>query len=109
MFQCEMAVEAPDGSPIFQKRHNRIDLPGTDEAYKQENDMLAMLYRRHVEFAVGHGIGVHADVVPDDPNQAVQALVTVVPSYEIPKTTPPTVEDAESTRPSPSWRGWSST
>ena len=54
MFQCEMAVEASDGSPVFQKRHNRIDLPGTDEAYKQENEMLAMLYRRHVEFAVGH-------------------------------------------------------
>ena len=64
MFQCEMAVEAPDGSPVFHKRLNRIDLTGTDEAYKQENEMLAMLYRRHVEFAVGHGIGVHVDVDP---------------------------------------------
>jgi hypothetical protein len=33
MFQCEMAVEAPDGSPVFQKRLSRIDLPGTDDAY----------------------------------------------------------------------------
>ena len=55
MFQCELAVEAPDGSPVFHKRFTRIDLTGTDEAYKQEAEMLAMLYRRHVEFAVGHG------------------------------------------------------
>ena len=95
MFQCELAVEAPDGSSVFHKRFSRIDLTGTDEAYKQEADMLAMLYRRHVEFAVGHGIGVHADVDPTDPNQAVRITTRVVPSYEIPKTTPPTVDDAE--------------
>ena len=95
MFQCEMTVEAPDGSHIFQKRLNRIDLPGTDEAYKQENEMLAMLYRSHVEFAVGHNIAVHADVDPDDPNRAMRLSSRSVPSYEIPKTTPPTIEDAD--------------
>ena len=95
MFQCEMAVEAPDGSPIFQKRLSRIDLPGTDEAYKQENEMLAMLYRRHVEFAVGHNIAVHADMDPSNPNRAIRLSSRAVPSYEIPKTTPPTIEDAD--------------
>ena len=54
MFQCGLAVEAPDGSPSFHKRFTRIDLEGTDEAYKQEAEMLAMVYRRHGEFAVGH-------------------------------------------------------
>jgi hypothetical protein len=57
--------------------------------------MLAMLYRRHVEFAVGHNIAVHADVDPSDPNRAVRLSSRSVPSYEIPKTTPPTIEDAE--------------
>ncbi len=95
MFQCEMAVEAPDGSPIFQNRLSRIDLLGTDPLYKQENDMLAMLYRRHVEFAVGHNIAVHADVDPDDPNRAVRLSSRAVPSYEIPKATPPTIEDTD--------------
>ena len=66
MFQCQMAVEASDGSSIFQNRLKRIDLPGTNDAYKQENEMLAMLYRRHVKFAVGHNIAVHADVDPSD-------------------------------------------
>ena len=89
MFQCEMAVEAPDGSPIFQKRLSRIDLPGTDEAYKQENDLLAMLYRRHVEFAVGHGIGVHVDVAPR-PEPCRPALARASPATRSPRPRPPT-------------------
>ena len=95
MFQCELAVEAPDGSSVFHKRFSRIDLTGTDEAYKQEADMLAMVYRRHVEFAVGHGTAVHADLDPTDPNRAVRITTRAIPSYEIPRTTPPTVEDAD--------------
>jgi hypothetical protein len=90
-----MEVEAPNGSPIFNKRLSHMDLPGTDEAYKQENDMLAMLYRRHVEFAVGHGVAVHSDVDPDNPNRAVRITSRAIPSYEVPKTTPPTVADAD--------------
>ena len=61
-----------------------IDLAGTDVAVKAENDLLAMLYRRQVEFAVGHGVGVHVDVSPD-PNQAVRVRTKVVPSYEVPE------------------------
>lgn len=95
MFQCEMEVEASDGASIFQKRMNRIELPGTDESFKRENEMLAMLYRRHVEFAVGHGVAVHADVDPADVNRATKIVTRVVPNYEVPKTTPPTVEDAD--------------
>ncbi|MCD0459558.1 DISARM system helicase DrmA [Roseiconus lacunae] len=95
MFQCEMEVAAPDGSAIFHKRQSRIDLPGTDEAFKRENDMLSMLYRRHVEFAVGHGVAVHAEVAPNDTNRAVRISSRAVPSYEVPKTTPPTVDDAD--------------
>ncbi len=94
MFQCEMVVEATDSSAIFHKRQNRLDLPGTDEAFKQENEMLAMLYRHHVEFGVGHNIAVHSDVDPDNPNRAVRLSSRSVPTYEIPKTTPPTIDDA---------------
>ena len=61
---------------------------------KAENDLLAMLYRRHVEFAVGHGIGVHVDVSPD-PNHAVRVRTKIIPTYEVPRTTPPRPDDAE--------------
>ena len=87
-------AEGVDGAAVIHKRHTILELSGTDPAVKAENDLLAMLYRRHVEFAVGHGIGVHVDVSPD-PNHAVRVRTKVVPSYEIPKTTPPRPEDAE--------------
>ena len=56
--------------------------------------MLAMVYRRHVEFAVGHGTAIHADLDPTDPNRCRRITTRAIPSYEVPKTTPPTVEDA---------------
>jgi len=95
VFQPELTVEAADGLAVFQKKLGRVDLANTDPTVKAENDMLAMLYRRHVEFAVGHGVGVHVDASPDDPTRAVRIATRVVPSYEIPKTTPPRPEDAQ--------------
>lgn len=94
VFQPELMVEGIGGAPVLHKRHTILELTGTDPAVKAENDLLAMLYRRHVEFAVGHGIGVHVDVSPD-PNYAVRVRTRVVPTYEVPKTTPPTPADAE--------------
>jgi hypothetical protein len=94
VFQPELVVEAPDGAALFQKKHSQIELSGTDPIVKAENNTLAMLYRSHVEFAVGHGIGVHVDVSPD-PNRALRVRTKTVPSYEVPHTTPPRPEDAE--------------
>ena len=94
VFQPELMAEGVDGAAVIHKRHTILEFSGTDPAVKAENDLLAMLYRRHVEFAVGHGIGVHVDVSPD-PNHAVRVCTRVVPSYEIPRTTPPRPEDAE--------------
>jgi hypothetical protein len=94
VFQPELMAEGVNGAAVLHKRHTILELSGTDPAVKAENDLLAMLYRRHVEFAVGHGIGVHVDVSPD-PNHAVRVRTRVVPTYEVPKTTPPTPADAE--------------
>lgn len=94
IFQPELMAAGIGGAPIIHKRHTIVELTGTDPAVKAENDLLSMLYRRHVEFAVGHGVGVHVDVSPD-PNHAVRVRTKVVPAYEVPKTTPPTPADAE--------------
>ena len=94
VFQPELAVEAPEGTAIFDKRTTVVDLSNTDPTIKAENEMLSMLYRRHVEFAVGHGVGVHVDTLPGNPNRAVRIATKVIPSYEVPKTTPPMPEDA---------------
>ncbi len=95
IFQPELMAEGVDGAAVLHKRHTILELSGTDPAVKAENDLLAMLYRRHVEFAVGHGVGVDVDVSPD-PAHAIRVCTKVVPIYEVPKTTPPRPDDAES-------------
>jgi hypothetical protein len=94
VFQPELMVEGVNGAAVIHKRRLTFESTFADAKAKDEYDQLAMLYRRHVEFAVGHGIGVHVDVSPD-PNHAVRVRTKVVPSYEIPRTTPPRPEDAE--------------
>jgi hypothetical protein len=94
VFQPELVVQAVDDSPALHKKVSPIDLAGTDPTVKAENEMLAMIYRRQVEFAVGHGVSVHVDVSPDR-NRAVRVRTKVVPSYEVPRTMPPKPEDAD--------------
>jgi hypothetical protein len=94
LFQPELIVTAPDGSPVFCKRLTRKTSAKADPGVKLEDDTMGMLCRRHVEFAVGHGIGVHADPAPDAPDQAVLVKTAIIPAYEVRRTTPPTAEDA---------------
>jgi hypothetical protein len=93
LFQPELAVKAADGSAIFEKKLDR-PLSNNDPATKLEEQRMRMLYRRQVEFAVGHGVSVHAEVAKDRTDRAVRIRIAVVPSYEVAKTTPPTVADA---------------
>ena len=94
VFQPELSVAGVGGRGVFHRRQTLLDLAGTDPAVKAENELLAMLYRRHAEFAVGHGVGVHVDVSPN-PGQALRVTTRVVPSHEVPRSTPPRVADAE--------------
>ncbi len=87
VFQPEMRVSSADGKPIFRKRRRRSTLVDAEQL------RLEMLYRRHVEFAVGHGVAVDARVSAEAPTEAVELLTRVTPSYEVPVTTPPTAED----------------
>lgn len=52
-----------------------------------------MLYRHQVEFAVGHGVAVHAEPQPHRPDRAVRLTTVVVPTYDVPLSTPPTVAE----------------
>ncbi|MBI3964308.1 MAG: helicase, partial [Chloroflexi bacterium] len=86
LFQPELRVEAPDGRPIFRRR-SHLRPGGGDLVTASEDRSLAMLYRRHLEFAVGHGVGVHADLAPGDSTGALRITTRVVPAYEVPPTT----------------------
>ncbi len=93
LFQPELIVESPDGDAIFRKRAYHRDKNRIDPLTYDEEETLDMVYRNHVEFAVGHGISVHAETSPNDPKQAVRIRTVAIPAYEVPKQTPPTVED----------------
>lgn len=88
VFQPEVTIRARDGSAVFRKRQSRQGL--LDDS---EHQILSMLYRSEVEFAVGHGVGVHAEVSPGDPTRAVSISTRVSPMYDLPRTEVPTASD----------------
>ena len=48
-----------------------------------------MIYRRHVEFAVGHGVAVHAEAAAGETGRAVEVRTVMMPQYEVPMTETP--------------------
>jgi hypothetical protein len=92
VFQPEIVVRGPDGAGVFRRR----PLPG--DQLDPEDQLMAMLYRNEVEFAVGHGVAVDAIADRDADGRvihdcAVEVRTVVVPTYEAPQTTPPTPAD----------------
>ncbi|MFB6770458.1 DISARM system helicase DrmA [Streptomyces sp. NPDC056337] len=85
MFQASMTVAGPPGSAPFLPRRT-VEPAGGDA---DERRSLAMTYRFHPEFAVGHGTGVHAEQAPDDARRAVRVSTTATPTYEVPHTDVP--------------------
>ena len=87
LFQPEITARAApenEGAAIFRRRltlNNASDDP--------ERDALEMIYRRQVEFAVGHGVAVHAATAPENPEHASSVRTVVMPQYEVPVTETP--------------------
>lgn len=85
LFQPELSVEAEDGSPIFQQR------PTVRHRWQSDEEQaMAMLYRQHVSFAIGHNVGVHAVVVEENLTRASRLSTRIVPNYDVPRTEAPT-------------------
>ena len=87
LFQPELVVEAPDGAPIFEEK------PLPTRVNDPEEAALEMLYRHEVEFAIGHGVGVQANLAPARRDRAVALRTSVIPTYDVPRTVAPTVQD----------------
>jgi hypothetical protein len=96
LFQPDLKVKSGDVSDpeVFIKRapfrHADHKL---DPLFHAEEQDMKMLYRKQVEFAVGHGVGVHATVSAQTPMRAIALETRVVPAYEVPKTTPPNQQE----------------
>lgn len=86
LFQPEIIVRAAEatGSAVFRRR------PVMDTGSGDwERDSLEMIYRKQVEFSVGHGVAVHASVDKDNVEMATEIRTVVMPEYEVPITEVP--------------------
>lgn len=83
LFQPRLEVTSPDNSPVFRRRPT---LGTRSVAEEMELRLLDMQYRDHVEFAVGHGVSVHATVDPENPTRASSIETTFMPTYDVPAT-----------------------
>ncbi len=98
VFQPELSVRATgdsDDREIF-KRRAALSTKDSDE----ERKALEMIYREQVEFAVGHGVAIHAQTAPGHTERALEVRTTVMPQYEVPVTETPglSVEDRPAMR-----------
>lgn len=83
VFQPKIRVFHPGREPIFRKR------PVLDEnGFDSERETLEMLYRKRVEFAIGHGMSVSA-TPSDNPEFATSVETVVMPGHEIAVTETP--------------------
>ena len=92
LFQPELVVRAEGEASkraIFRRRPV-LDADGNDP----ERESLEMIYRNRVEFAVGHGVAVHAETV-DDVTLATEVRTTVLPQYEVQVTETPGLDPAD--------------
>ena len=94
LFQPWLRVRAPDHRPIFvQRRFGTVNLSKLDPITRLETEALAMLYRHHHEFAVGHGVAVHVTLPEPGAARAIAVETTFTPIAEVAQQTPPTVDD----------------
>jgi hypothetical protein len=89
LFQAELALDAPSGEPIFCRHVIADRYQRLDPLDQHEQRAFAMRYRNRVEFAIGHGVSVHADPLADDPTRARRIETRAVPMYELADTISP--------------------
>jgi len=92
LFQPELIVraEAEASTRAIFRRRPVLDADGMDA----ERESLEMIYRNRVEFAVGHGVAVHAETA-DDVTLATEVRTTVLPQYEVQVTETPGLDAAD--------------
>jgi len=86
LFQPVLIVEGEDSGAAFVGRHEAA--PERLTAADPEQRELDLLFRHEVEFAVGHGVAVHATPA-DDPSRAVRLETRVAPTCEVPRVEAP--------------------
>jgi len=92
VFQPELIVRSEKEAAkhaIFRRRPV-LDADGMDP----EREALEMIYRNRVEFAVGHGVAVHA-ITSENVTLATEVRTTVMPQYEVQVTETPGLDPSD--------------
>lgn len=94
VFQPKLRVHGAKNQPIFVQRKNiKADSSKLDPLTREESETLEMLYRHQREFAVGHGISVHATLPEPQAEHAIQVETEWAPIFEMPQQTPRSADD----------------
>ena len=92
IFQPEIEVvsDQENPAPIFRRRPIVDDGLGDPDQASME-----MIYRKQVEFAVGHGIATHVEVDSEDFERARLVKTKVMPEHEVPVTEIPGIKEQD--------------
>jgi hypothetical protein len=94
VFQPKLRVHGNKNQPIFVQRKNvKEDNSKLDPLTREEFETLEMLYRHQREYAVGHGISVHATLPESLAERAIQVETEWVPIFDVPQQTPRSAAD----------------
>src|ERR1035437_6014073 len=96
VFQPKIRVHGTEGQSIFDQRKGvTADLSKMDRLTREETETLEMLYRHQREFAVGHGISIHATLPEPLAERATAVETEWIPRFEVPQQTPRSQADDE--------------
>jgi hypothetical protein len=94
VFQPKLRVRGLKDEPIFvQRKEAKADLSKMDPLTREEMETMAMLYRHHREFAVGHGVSIHASLPEPLAERATAVETEWAPISEVPQQTPRSESD----------------
>lgn len=89
VFQSKLRIRGADSEPIFcQRKEGKVDLSKMNQLSREEIETMAMLYRHHREFAVGHGISIHATLPQPLADRATSVETEWAPVSEVAQQTP---------------------
>jgi hypothetical protein len=89
LFQPKLRIRGVQNEPIFcQRKEAKADLSKMDSLSREEIETMAMIYRHHREFAVGHGVSVHATLPESLAERATAVETEWVPISEVAQQTP---------------------
>jgi hypothetical protein len=83
LFQASLSVADPDGAAIFLDRRTALPVDALHFESADERTSLEMLYRDHLDFAVGYGTAVDVEPARNAPTRARRLTTVAVPRYEV--------------------------